>query len=74
MLLAVPGQRILFERTPTRPTRSPSPACYLAGADIVLVEGFKQAPVPKVEVFGPPSRPSLSTVPTRPMRISGPPS
>ena len=53
VLLAVPGQRILFERDTDEGDPVTLARMHLAGADIVLAEGFKQAPVPKVEVYRP---------------------
>jgi molybdopterin-guanine dinucleotide biosynthesis protein B len=51
VLMEGPGQRVLFERT----TQEMDPVAlarrYLEGADIVLVEGFKGAPLPKIEVY-----------------------
>jgi molybdopterin-guanine dinucleotide biosynthesis protein MobB len=51
VLLATPGGRTLFERCedeydPVSLTRR-----YLPGADIVLVEGYKQSDLPKIEVY-----------------------
>jgi molybdopterin-guanine dinucleotide biosynthesis protein B len=51
VLLATPGLRVLFERSedvydPMGLTRR-----YLEGADIVLVEGYKRAALPKIEVY-----------------------
>jgi molybdopterin-guanine dinucleotide biosynthesis protein B len=51
VLLATPGLRALFERTedeydPVALTRR-----YFQNADIVLVEGYKHADLPKVEVY-----------------------
>ncbi len=59
VLLVAPGQRIVFERaTPRADTIGPPDPVdlarqYLGGADIVLAEGFKQSPIPKVEVYRP---------------------
>lgn len=50
VLLEAPGERVLFERT----TETGDPVAlaerYLAGADIVLCEGFSGARLPKIEV------------------------
>jgi molybdopterin-guanine dinucleotide biosynthesis protein B len=51
VLLATPGLRVLFDRSeevydPVGLTRR-----YLEGADIVLVEGYKRAELPKIEVY-----------------------
>ena len=42
---------MLFERTPQESDPVTLARRYLDGADIVLVEGFKRAPLPKVEVY-----------------------
>src|SRR5205823_4821076 len=41
----------LFERTPQESDPVTLARRYLDGADIVLVEGFKRAPLPKIEVY-----------------------
>jgi molybdopterin-guanine dinucleotide biosynthesis protein MobB len=51
VLIASPELRVLFERSaddydPIGLTRR-----YMEGADIVLAEGFKAAPLPKIEVY-----------------------
>jgi molybdopterin-guanine dinucleotide biosynthesis protein len=46
-----PGQRVLWERTAQESDPITLAQRYLAGADIVLVEGFKRAPLPKIEVY-----------------------
>ncbi len=46
-----PGQRVLLERTETESDPIMLARRYLGGADIVLVEGFKRAPLPKIEVY-----------------------
>ncbi len=51
VLLEAPGQRVLFERTEQLSDPIALARRYLDGADIVLVEGFKRAPLPKIEVF-----------------------
>lgn len=50
-LLVTPELRVSFERR--RDDNDPVALArhYLAGADIVLVEGFQDAPLPKIEVF-----------------------
>lgn len=53
VLLAAPGQRILFERASGEPDPVALARQHFDGADIVLVEGFKQSPIPKVEVYRP---------------------
>jgi molybdopterin-guanine dinucleotide biosynthesis protein B len=51
VLLVTPGLRALFERADDAYDPVALARRYLDGADIVLVEGFKRAPIPKVEVF-----------------------
>lgn len=51
VLMEAPGQRVLFERTHEESDPIALARRYLDGADIVLVEGFKQAPLPKIEVY-----------------------
>ena len=46
-----PGQRVLWERTARESDPITLARSYLSGADIVLVEGFKSAPLPKIEVY-----------------------
>jgi molybdopterin-guanine dinucleotide biosynthesis protein MobB len=62
VLLATPGQRILFERVADEYDPAALARRYLGEADVVLVEGFHRAPVPKIEVF----RPSVATEPIYP--------
>ena len=51
VLMEGPGQRVLFEHTESESNPITLARQYLAGADIVLVEGFKRAPLPKIEVY-----------------------
>src|SRR2546429_5122358 len=51
VLMEAPGERVLFERTPQESDPVTLARRYLDGADIVLVEGFKRAPLPKIEVY-----------------------
>lgn len=51
VLMEAPGQRVLFERTPEESDPITLAHRYLSDADIVLVEGFKRAPLPKIEVY-----------------------
>lgn len=51
VLLATPGLRALFDRTEDDYDPIGLARRYLDGADIVLVEGYKRAPLPKVEVY-----------------------
>ncbi len=50
VLFEGPGQRTLFARTAEEADPITLTRRYLDGADIVLVEGFKRAPLPKIEV------------------------
>jgi molybdopterin-guanine dinucleotide biosynthesis protein B len=50
-LLVSPTVRVSFERQPDLTDPITLARQYLGGADIVLVEGFKSAPLPKIEVF-----------------------
>ncbi len=51
VLMESPGQRVLFERTQQESDPITLARRYLSGADIVLAEGFKKAPLPKIEVY-----------------------
>lgn len=51
VLMEAPGQRVLFEHTAAELDPVSLAGRYLDGADIVLVEGFKRAPLPKIEVY-----------------------
>jgi molybdopterin-guanine dinucleotide biosynthesis protein B len=51
VLLATPGLRTLFERADDIYDPVALARRYMDGADIVLVEGYKRAAIPKVEVF-----------------------
>ncbi|HEV8380808.1 MAG TPA: molybdopterin-guanine dinucleotide biosynthesis protein B [Gemmatimonadales bacterium] len=51
VLMESPGQRVLFERAEVESDPITLARRYLGGADIVLVEGFKRAPLPKIEVY-----------------------
>ncbi len=53
VLIASPDLRVLFERTADDYDPVALARRYLAEADIVLAEGFKRAPIPKIEVFRP---------------------
>src|ERR671922_1595951 len=50
-LIAAPDLRVLFERSPDDYDPVALARRYLGDADVVLVEGFKRAPLPKIEVF-----------------------
>jgi molybdopterin-guanine dinucleotide biosynthesis protein MobB len=51
VLMEGPGQRVLWEKTAEESDPIALARRYLTGADIVLVEGFKKAPLPKIEVY-----------------------
>jgi molybdopterin-guanine dinucleotide biosynthesis protein MobB len=51
VLMEAPGQRVLFEHTERESDPISLARAYLRDADIVLVEGFKRAPLPKIEVY-----------------------
>jgi molybdopterin-guanine dinucleotide biosynthesis protein B len=51
VILASPEARFIEERSPDTLDPIALTRRYLDGADIVLVEGFKAAPLPKIEVF-----------------------
>jgi molybdopterin-guanine dinucleotide biosynthesis protein MobB len=51
VLIASPDLRVLFERSPDNYDPVALARHYMAGADIVLTEGYKAAPLPKIEVF-----------------------
>ena len=50
VLMEAPGHRVLLERTAEPSDPVALARRYLDGADIVLVEGFQLAPLPKIEV------------------------
>jgi molybdopterin-guanine dinucleotide biosynthesis protein MobB len=51
VLIASPELRVLFERTSDDYDPIGLVRQYMQGADIVLTEGYKAAPLPKIEVF-----------------------
>jgi molybdopterin-guanine dinucleotide biosynthesis protein B len=51
VLIAAPNQRVIIERSPDDTDPISLAKRYFDGADIVLVEGFKRAPIPKIEVY-----------------------
>ena len=51
VLMEAPGQRVLFEHTQEESDPISLTRRYLGDADIVLVEGFKREPLPKIEVY-----------------------
>jgi molybdopterin-guanine dinucleotide biosynthesis protein B len=50
VMIESPGGRVLFERTPSESDPFTLARRYLDGADIILLEGFKHFPIPKIEV------------------------
>jgi molybdopterin-guanine dinucleotide biosynthesis protein MobB len=50
VLISSPDLRVLFERSHDDYNPIALARRYMEGADIVLAEGFKQAPLPKIEV------------------------
>lgn len=50
-LLVTPDRRHLIERAPDTTDPATLARRYMDGADIVLVEGFKAAALPKIEVY-----------------------
>jgi molybdopterin-guanine dinucleotide biosynthesis protein B len=50
-LIASPDLRVLFERAPDNYDPIDLARRYMQDADIVVTEGFKAAPLPKIEVF-----------------------
>ena len=51
VLISSPDLRVLFERSADEYDPIGLARRYMEGADIVLTEGYKSAPVPKIEVF-----------------------
>ena len=51
VLLVSPEMRVLFTRAPDEYDPFGLVREHLSGADIVLIEGYKGAPLPKIEVF-----------------------
>ena len=51
VLMEAQGQRAVFERTRQESDPVTLTRRYLDGADIVLVEGFKEQALPKIEVY-----------------------
>lgn len=49
-LIAAPDQRVVFERSPDDTDPETLARRYFEGADLVLVEGFKKVPLPRIEV------------------------
>jgi molybdopterin-guanine dinucleotide biosynthesis protein MobB len=59
VVLVAPDLRVVFDRGPGEHDPVALARRYLADSDIVLAEGFKDAAIPKIEVF----RPSVSGTP-----------
>lgn len=51
VLVASPELRVTFERRPDDTGPEDLARRYFADMDIILVEGFKRAPIPKIEVY-----------------------
>jgi len=51
VLLVTPREQVLFDRTEDTYDPIALARRYLNDADVVLVEGYKRAPIPKIEVF-----------------------
>ena len=51
VLMEAPGQRVLFERTTEESDPVSLARRFLHGADLVVVEGFSKAALPKIEVY-----------------------
>jgi molybdopterin-guanine dinucleotide biosynthesis protein B len=51
VLLAGPKGRVLFDRVPDLYDPVALARQYLSDADVILVEGFKRAPIPRIEVW-----------------------
>jgi molybdopterin-guanine dinucleotide biosynthesis protein MobB len=51
VLIESPDLRVLFERSPDSNDPVALTRQYMHGADIVITEGYKSAPIPKIEVF-----------------------
>ena len=53
VLLDAPGQLVYFEQSTTTSDPIELSTRFLSHADIVLVEGYADAPLPKIEVYRP---------------------
>ncbi|MCH9015467.1 MAG: molybdopterin-guanine dinucleotide biosynthesis protein B [Gemmatimonadetes bacterium] len=49
-MIESPGQRTLFERVEEESDPVSLVKKYMSGADLVIVEGFKKYPIPKIEI------------------------
>ena len=68
VLIESPGSRVLFERPEQESDPETLARRYLSDADIVIVEGFKSSPLPKIEVFRKSEHPTPLFEPDRPDR------
>jgi molybdopterin-guanine dinucleotide biosynthesis protein MobB len=59
VVLAAPDLRVVFDRAPDEHDPVALARRYLSDGDLVLAEGFKDAAIPKIEVF----RPSVAPAP-----------
>lgn len=50
-MIVAPDMRVLFERAPDDSDPEMLARTYMGDADLVLVEGFKRASLPKIEVY-----------------------
>jgi molybdopterin-guanine dinucleotide biosynthesis protein B len=53
VLIDAPGERVVFERASAPSDPVTLARRFMADMDVVLVEGFHDAPVPKIEVYRP---------------------
>jgi len=51
VLVSGPGQRAMFDHGTTGQDPEVLAQRFLSDADLVLVEGFQRAPIPKIEIF-----------------------
>ena len=65
-LIESPGQRVLFERTDADGDPEVLARRYMGGMDLVIVEGFKQSALPKIEVHRSKLHPAPLLNPTAP--------
>lgn len=65
VLLEGPGQRVVFERTDEESDPLALARRFMADMDIVLVEGFARAALPRIEVYRPSASAELLYAPDR---------
>lgn len=65
VMIESPGERVLFERTDQEADPRELIRTFLSDADIVIVEGFKSYPLPKIEVHRVAVHPAPLYEPTR---------